>query len=115
MSILLGAVKQTNTNAIQKRVDEINAMIRFAKLHKLEVVDKSGSWQSPMIYEQLKYTKGVLYAKYKELDLYKANRGGGRDYKNMTERYGKNDVKEGLTYIARMYRARINQFKKYGY
>lgn len=115
MSIFLGAVKSGNSNAIQKRIDEINNMIRFANEKDIEVVDKSSSWQSPMRYDLLKYTKGVLYVKYKELDLYKANRGGGRDYKTMTERYGKNDVKEGLTYIARMYRSRINEFKKYGY
>ena len=113
MSIFLGAVKSGNSNAIQKKVDEINNMIRFANEKDIEVVDKSSSWQSPMRYDLLKYTKGVLYVKYKELDLYKANRGGGRNYKSVSERYGKNDVATALTEIARMYRSKINEFTKY--
>jgi len=125
MSIFLGAVKQKNVPAIERRVEEINDMIRFAKLHKLEVVDKSGSWQAPMKYELLKYSKGILYVTFETLDLYKYNREGKRSYKKESYKVGRKDtsyyykenesIKVSLTDIARMYRARINQFKKYGY
>ena len=106
MAVFLGAV-QKNSNTIQRRVDEINDMIRYANSKDIEVVDTSSSWQSPMKYDLLKYTKGVLYVKFKELELYKANKGGGRDYKSVTERYGKNDVNYALTNIAKMYRKAI--------
>jgi hypothetical protein len=124
MAVLLGAI-QKNNNAIQKRVDEINAMIRFANANKLEVVDKSGSWQAEMKYEELKYSKGVLYITYQTLDLYGYLKGKGRKYKKESYKIGRKDTQYGgysenesirlnLTDIARMYRSRINEFKKYG-
>ena len=80
MSIFLGAV-QKSSNAIQKRVDEVNEMIRFGNSHDIYVVDSTTTWQAPMKYNLLKYTKGVLYVSYEELDLYKYNRGKGKSFK----------------------------------
>jgi len=114
MAVLLGAI-QKNSTTIEKRVNEINDMIRYANANDIEVVDNRSTWQSPMRYNPLLYTKGVLYVSYAELDLYRANRGGSRVYENKVYRVGKNDVKETLTDIARMYRSAINKFKKYGY
>jgi len=115
MSIFLGAVIQKNSNAIQKRVDEINEMIRIAKANDLSVTDKSGTWQPLVKYNLLKYTKGVLYATYEEENLYYYAKGKGRKWEKKSERYGKNDVAYGLKYIGAMYRSAVNHFKKYGY
>jgi hypothetical protein len=126
MSIFLGAIKQKNVPAIERRVSEINEMIRFAKIHKLEVVDKSNTWQAEMKYEQLKYSNGILYITYETLDLYDYLKGKGRKYKKESYKVGRKDTSYGgysenesiritLTDIARMYRSRINEFKKYGY
>jgi hypothetical protein len=126
MAVLLGAIKQKNVNAIQKRVDEINEMIRFAKEHKLEVVDKTNTWQAPMKYEPLKYSNGVLYVTYYKFDLYKYAKGQGYDWKKESYKVGRKDTSYGgysenesikmtLTDIARMYRSVVNHYKKYGY
>lgn len=116
MSIFLGAV-QSNKNAIQKRVDEVNEMIRFANENDIEVVDSTTTWQAPMRYNLLKYTKGVLYVSYQELDLYKYNRGKGKSYKKESFKVGRNDtdygfnenegIKKVLSNIAKMYRKAI--------
>jgi hypothetical protein len=114
MAVLLGAIK-AGSNAIQKRVDEVNDMIRFANENKIEVVDKSGTWQAPMKYNLLKYSRGVLFVTYQELDIYKYNRGKGEDWQKKTARYGKEDIRDVLNDIAKMYRSSIRRYKTYGY
>jgi hypothetical protein len=125
MSIFLGAIKQKNVSSIQKRVDEINDMIRYANEHNLEVVDKSQTWEAPMKFEPLKYSNGVLYVKYQKLDLYKYNRGKGTSWQKESYKVGRKDTSYGfeenesirltLTDIARMFRSVVNHYKKYGY
>lgn len=126
MAVLLGAIKQKNVNAIQKRVDEINEMIRYANAHDLDVVDKTNSWQAPMKYEPLKYSNGVLYITYQKLNLYDYLKGRGSKWTKESYKVGRKDTSYGgysenqsikmtLTDIARMYRSVVNHYKKYGY
>lgn len=114
MAVLLGAIK-SGKDPIQKRVDEINDMIRFANENNIEVVDNRSTWQTPMKYNLLKYSRGVLFVTYQELDLYRYNKGQGKFYKKVSDRVGKYDIKEVLNDIARMYRSSIRRYKTYGY
>jgi hypothetical protein len=114
MAVLLGAIKSGN-DPIQKRVDEINDMIRYANENNIDVVDKSSTWQANMKYNLLKYSRGVLFVSYQQLDLYKYYKGQGETWKKESYRVGKNDVREVLTDIARMYRSSIKRYKTYGY
>ena len=96
-----------NLKPIEKRVAEVNALIAIGKSMNVEVVDNTSTWQSPMVFNQLKYSRGVLYVTYKELDLYNYLKGRGTKWEKKSERYGNADAKEVLTYIARMYRRAI--------
>lgn len=69
-----------STPSIERHVKEVNRLIALAKNSKgepLTVTDRSGSWQSPMIYEPIVYKNGRMTVKYKELDLYSHNRSKG--------------------------------------
>jgi hypothetical protein len=117
--------KGGNIPTIEKRVAEVNKLIAEGNDKGLEVVDESTTWQSPMKYNPLKYSNGVLYVSYEQLDLYNYNKGRGEGYKKESYKVGKNEMgmglsegsaqKETLTDIARMYRKAINSFNKYGY
>jgi hypothetical protein len=54
---------------IQKKVDEVNSLIEKA-IDKdgdpIMVVDKSGTWEEPMIYKPISYRNGRLYIEYFE-------------------------------------------------
>jgi hypothetical protein len=108
MNTFLGGIFGTATtkkpSAFEKRVAEVNELINEANRQKLEVVDTSGTWQSPMRYKPLKTTRGVLYVSYEELDLYDYLKGRGSKYVKKSERYGKDEAKSALSDIARMYR-----------
>ena len=93
-----------NIKAIEKRVEDINAMIAEANRNGISVIDTSSTWQTPMKYNQLKYSRGILYVTYKELDLYAYAKGRGMKWEKRSERYGASDVRYVLTDIARMYR-----------
>jgi hypothetical protein len=117
--------KGGNVPSIEKRVAEVNALIQEGNEKGLEVIDKTTTWEAPMKYNSIKYTNGVLYISYKELDLYKNNKGMGREWKNESYKIGKHEMGENsfrgsaqtdaLSHIARMYRSAINHFNKYGY
>jgi hypothetical protein len=119
--------KGGNISSIEKRVAEVNSMIKEATEKNIEVVDTSGTWQSPMKYEPLLYKNGILYIKYKELDLYHHNRSGVRNWELKSEKIGKHNTdygvgekegssqKKALTDIARMYRTALYHYNKYGY
>lgn len=54
---------------IEKKVAEINAMIAKAfdiDGDPLDVIDKSGTWQEPMVYKPIVYKNGKLYIEYTE-------------------------------------------------
>jgi len=117
--------KGGNVSSLEKRVAEVNALIKEGNEKGVEVIDKTTTWEAPMKYNPIKYTNGVLYISYKELDLYKNNKGMGREWKNESYKIGKHEMGENsfrgsaqtdaLSHIARMYRSAINQFNKYGY
>lgn len=93
-----------NVKSIEKRVAEVNALISIVNRNGDYVTDTTSTWQSPMKYNQLKYSRGVLYVTYKELDLYSYLKKGAVKWSKKSERYGASDVKYALTHIARMYR-----------
>ena len=119
--------KGGNLPSIEKRVAEVNALIKEGNDKGVEVYDESTTWQSATKYNPIKYSNGVLYVSYMELDLYKYRKSGGRDsqWKKENYRIGKNELgvgfsdnsaqRETLTDVARMYRKAINHFDKYGY
>jgi hypothetical protein len=108
MNSFLGGIFGTTTpkkpSAFEKKVAEVNELINEANRRKLEVVDTSSTWQSPMRYNPLKTSRGVLYVSYEELDLYDYAKGRGRKYVKKSERYGKDEAKYALNDIAKMYR-----------
>lgn len=112
--------KGGNVPTIEKRVEEVNALIKEGNDKGLQVVDTSSTWESPMKYKPFKYSNGVLYEEYEELDLYKYNKGQGTYW--VTKKYttkksggGIDDQKATLTQIARMYRKAIKHYNNYGY
>jgi hypothetical protein len=100
MPVLLGAIKKSDP--IQKRVDEINERIKRAGNNSVE--DPQSTWGTRFKYQPLKYSRGVLFITFFELDLYKYNRTGKEEWKKVTERVGKFDIPETLTIIKRYYR-----------
>ena len=117
--------KGGNVPTIEKRVAEVNALIKEGNEKGVEVIDESTTWEAPMKYNLLKYTNGVLYVSFEKLDLYKYNKGRGTEWNKESYKIGKNEMgmsmfkgnaqTEALTEIARMYRKAINSFNKYGY
>lgn len=114
--------------SIEKSVAEVNEMIKLANEKDIEVTDTSGTWQSPMKYKPLKYSNGVLYIEYEELDLYRHNKGMGSNWESKKEKitkystdYGRNingsdagyAQREELKQIAKMYRKAIKNFNNY--
>jgi hypothetical protein len=106
--------------SIKKRVDEINALIKLGNENDIEVVDESTTWESPMKFKPIKYSNGVLYVEYQELDLYSYLKGRGTKYETKKFKVTKYDTSSGfeagesqrneLNDIAKMYRKalRIN-------
>ena len=111
--------KGGNIPSIERRVAEVNAMIEDANEKGLEVVDEGQTWQAPMKYKPIKYTRGVLYISYEQLDLYKYNKGLGVVWEKKNDIVGKNVImysqSQALSEIARMYRKVLNHYDKYGY
>jgi hypothetical protein len=111
--------KGGNVPSIERRVAEVNAMIEDANEKGLEVVDEGQTWQAPMKYFPIKYTRGVLYISYFQLDLYKYNKGIGVVWEKKNDRLGTNEImysqNQALSDIARMYRKVLKHYDKYGY
>jgi hypothetical protein len=106
--------KGGNIPTIERKVDEVNRLIKLGNDNDIEVVDNSSTWQSPMKYKPIKYSNGVLYVEYRELDLYSYLKGRGEKYEVKKEKTTKNDDSYGfgagvtqryvLNDIAKMYR-----------
>ena len=106
--------KGGNIPTIERKVEEVNRLIKLGNDNDIEVVDNSSTWQSPMKYKTIKYSNGVLYVEYRELDLYSYLKGRGEKYEVKKEKTTKNDDSYGfgagvtqryvLNDIAKMYR-----------
>jgi antirestriction protein len=107
--------------SIEKRVAEVNELIKEGNEKGVEVIDTSTTWQSPMKYKPFKYSNGVLYEEYEELNLYSYNRGEGTKWETKKYKFTKNssfgidDQKDVLNQVARWYRKAIKHFDTYGY
>ena len=119
--------KGGSIKSLEKRVAEVNELIKRGNELGIEVVDESTTWQAPMKYKPLKYTNGVLYVSYEQLDLYKYNREYVQDWEKKSYKIGKYESgygyrgeagaaqREALTEIARMYRKPLKSYDTYGY
>jgi DNA-binding transcriptional regulator YhcF (GntR family) len=113
--------KGGNVPSIEKKVAEVNELIREGNEKGVEVIDTSTTWQSPMKYKPFKYSNGVLYEEYEELNLYSYNRGEGTKWETKKFKFKKNsslgidDQKDVLNQVARWYRKAIKHFDTYGY
>ena len=104
------AKKGTLTKVMENRVNEVNDLIKQGNEKGIEVIDKSVTWQSPMKYKPFKYSNGVLYEQYEELDLYKANKGQGREWKLVKNTYtkGRDGIGERVTKVFRRGKSLLN-------
>jgi hypothetical protein len=112
------AKKGTLTKVMESRVNEVNELIERGNEKGIEVTDKSGTWQSPMKYKPFKYSNGVLYENYEELDLYLYSKKGERKWILVKTPYTKSgdgiDTQKAiLTNVARMYRNALKHFEEY--
>jgi hypothetical protein len=114
--------KTRNITSIAIRVAEVNEIIRQANELGISVVDDTCTWQAPTKYSPIVYANGIMYIKYKEVDLYMHNRGKGTTWVPKTDKILKHDFggvgkAQGkfLNDIARMYRKQLHHYKNYGY
>jgi hypothetical protein len=119
--------KGGSIKSLEKRVAEVNELIKRGNELGIEVVDEGNTWQAPMKYKPLKYTNGVLYISYEVMDLYKYNREYVQDWEKKSYKIGKYESswghqgeegsaqREALTEIARMYRKPLKSYDTYGY
>jgi hypothetical protein len=109
--------KGGNIPSIEKRVAEVNEMIKKGNELGIEVINESITWQSPMKYKPFKYSNGVLYEEYEELDLYKYNKGKGKVWITFKNKVLKDNIQfdSPLNDVAKMYRKALKHYEKYGY
>jgi hypothetical protein len=103
--------KGGNVSSIEKKVAEVNRLIELANEKGISVVDSSSTWQSPMKYKPIRYSNGVLYVEYDELDLYKYNRTGVSNWVTKKDKVLKRDMQfdNPLNDIAKMYRKALKE------
>ena len=119
--------KGGSIKSLEKRVAEVNELIKRGNELGIEVVDEGNTWQAPMKYKPLKYTNGVLYVSYEQLDLYKYSKEYVKNWEKKSYKIGKYESgygykgeagaaqREALTEIARMYRKPLKSYDTYGY
>jgi DNA repair protein RadC len=103
--------KGGNVSSIEKRVEEVNKLIELANANDISVIDSSTTWQSPMKYKPIRYSNGVLYVEYQELDLYKYNRTGESNWVTKKDKVLKRNMEfdNPLNDIAKMYRKALRE------
>jgi len=103
--------KGGNVSSIEKKVQEVNRLIDLANKNDISVIDSSSTWESPMKYKPIKYSNGTLYIEYQELDLYKNNRTGIKEYVTKKDKVLKRNMEfdNPLNDIAKMYRKALKQ------
>lgn len=77
---------------LQRKVDEVNRLIKLVNDNDLTVVDSSSTWQTPMKYQPIVISRGGLKITYKELDLYKYNRTGRSSWEEKKDTVLKRDM-----------------------
>ena len=119
--------KGGSIKSLEKRVAEVNELIKRGNELGIEVVDEGNTWQAPMKYKPLKYTNGVLYISYEQLDLYNYSKTYSSDWEKKSYKIGQYESgygyrgeagaaqREALTEIARMYRKPLKSYDTYGY
>ncbi len=104
------------SKTVSKKVATINALIETANNNGLTVTDTTGTWQTEYKYKPLIYSRGCLFIKSEELDLYKRLKYSTDMWNKENDQISnEEDIKATLSQIKRMYTTRINNFNKYGY
>jgi len=95
---------------MQKKVDEVNALIAAAidsDNDPLDVIDSSSTWQAPMQFSPFIFKNGYLYSQYKEM--------GHKGWEVKKERYKPTDSYDAyqwLNQVAKWYRTAIKKSGK---
>ena len=103
--------KGGNVSSIEKKVAEVNRLIELGNKNGISVVDSRSTWEAPMKYKPIRYSNGVLYVEYQQLDLYKYNKKGISNWVTKKDKVLKRDMQfdNPLNDIAKMYRKALKQ------
>jgi hypothetical protein len=96
---------------LQRKVDEVNRLIKLVNDNDLTVVNSSSTWETPMKYQPIVVTRGGLKITYKELDLYKYNKTGKQNWEEKKETVLKRDMEfdNPLNDIAKWHRKALRE------
>ena len=96
---------------LQRKVDEVNRLIKLVNDNDLTVVNSSSTWETPMKYQPIVVSRGGLKITYKELDLYKYNRTGKQNWEEKKETVLKRDMEfdNPLNDIAKWHRKALRE------
>jgi hypothetical protein len=96
---------------LQRKVDEVNRLIKLVNDNDLKVVNSSSTWETPMKYQPIVVSRGGLKITYKELDLYKYNRTGKQSWEEKKETVLKRDMEfdNPLNDIAKWHRKALRE------
>ena len=96
---------------LQRKVDEVNRLIKLVNDNDLTVVDSSSTWESPMKYQPIVISRGGLKITYKELDLYKYNKTGKQSWEEKKDTILKRDMEldNPLNDIAKWHRKALRE------
>jgi hypothetical protein len=103
--------KGGNVSSIEKKVQEVNRLIELGNKNGISVVDSRSTWEAPMKYKPIRYSNGVLYVEYQELDLYSYNRTGVSKWETKKDKILKRNMQfdNPLNDIAKMYRKALKE------
>lgn len=110
-----GVIKRKSGNEakVQRKVDELNRLIKLANENDLAIVDTSGTWQTPEKYKPVRYVNGVLYFEWEELDLYSYNKERGEKWNLKKDKVLKSNMEfDGiptLNTLMRLYKKSLKQ------
>lgn len=94
---------------MQKKVDEVNALIAAAidsDGDPLGVIDTSGTWQAEMVFSPVIYKNGFVFTQYSE-------QGETQPKKERFKPSNSYDAYQWLSQIATWYRRAIKKYNKY--
>jgi len=104
--------KGGNVPSITRKVNEVNRLIALGNENDISVIDSSSTWESPMKYKPIRYSNGTLYIEYEELDLYKNNRTGVKQWITKKDKVLKRNMEydSPLNNIAKWYRKALKNY-----